>query len=59
VDAEAAGEVADALDGLFAALADDIGGAEPLRQLGSVGMAAQDEDLFGAEAPGSPSGPPG
>ena len=36
VDAEAAGELADALDGLLAALGDDVGGAELARERDAV-----------------------
>src|SRR5438876_3803896 len=52
VDAEAAGELAHALNRLVASLADDVRCAEPPRQCDSVGMAAQDDDLLGAEAAG-------
>ena len=52
VHAEAAGQLADALDGLLAALADDVGGAELARERDPVGVAAHDDDLLGAEALG-------
>jgi hypothetical protein len=51
VDAEAVGELAHALNGLVAALADDVGRAELSRQRDPGGVAAEDDDLLGAEAP--------
>ena len=50
VGAEAVGELADALDRLLAALADDIGRTEVLRQRDAVVVTAKDDDLLGAEA---------
>ena len=52
VDAEAVGELAHALDRLVAALADDVGRAELSRQRYPGRVAAKDDDLLGAEAPG-------
>jgi hypothetical protein len=52
VDAEAVGELPDALDCLVASLAHDVGCAELLREGNPVGMAAHDDDLVGAEAAG-------
>ena len=52
VGAEAAGQLLDALDRLLAALADDVGGAELAGERDPVGVAAQDDDLLGAEALG-------
>ena len=52
MDADAAGELAHALDRLVAALAHDVGGAELARQRDPVGVAAEDDDLLGAEALG-------
>ena len=49
VDAEAAGQLADALDRLLAALADDVGGAELARERDAVRVAAHDDDLLGTE----------
>ena len=49
VGAEAAGQLAHALDRLLAALADDVGRAELSRQRDPVGMAAEEDDLLGAE----------
>ena len=51
VGAEAAGQLAHALDRLVAALADDVGRAELARERDAVGMAAEDDDLLGAEPP--------
>ena len=53
VNAKAAGQCAHAFHGLLAALAHDVRCAERFRQRNSVGMAAQDDDLFGAKALGS------
>ena len=50
VGAEAAGELAHALDRLVAALADDVGRAELPRERDPVGVAAEQDDLLGAEA---------
>src|SRR5271169_5608064 len=50
MDAEAAGELAHALDGLVATLADDVGRAEVLRQRDPVRVPAEDDDLLRAEA---------
>ena len=52
MDAEAVGELADALDRLLAAFAHHVGGAERPRQRDPVGMAAEEDDLLGAPAPG-------
>ena len=52
VDAEAAGELAHALDGLVAALADDVRRAELARERDPVGVTAEDDDLLGAEPRG-------
>ena len=52
VGAEAAGELAHALDRLVAALADDVGRAELARERDAVGVAAQHDDLLGAEPAG-------
>ena len=49
VRAETAGQLADALDGLVAALADDVRGAELARQRDAVGVAAEQDDLLGPE----------
>jgi hypothetical protein len=49
VDTFATGELADALDGLLAALGDHIGGAELAGQRDAVRVAAHDDDLLGAE----------
>lgn len=48
----AAGELADVLDGLLAALGDDVGGAELARERDAVLVAAHDDDLLGPEALG-------
>jgi len=53
IDAEAAGQRAHAFDSLLPALTDDIRCAESLCKRDPVGMAAQDDDLFGAKALGS------
>ena len=50
--AEAARQLADALDRLLAPLADDVGGAELLRERDPVGVTAEDDDLLRAEALG-------
>ena len=50
VRAEAAGQLSHALDRLLAALADDVGRAELLRQCDPVRVAAEQDDLLGAEA---------
>ena len=47
--AEAAGQLVHALDGLVASLAHDMGCAELLGERDAVGMAAQEDDLLGAE----------
>ena len=52
VGAEPAGELAHALDCVLAALADDIGRAELARQGDPVLVAAEDDDLLGAQALG-------
>ena len=52
VSAEAAGELAHTFDGLVAALADDVGGAERAPERDPVGMPAEQDDLLGAEALG-------
>src|SRR2546428_12225422 len=52
VDAEAVGELAHALNRLVASLADDVCCAELSRECDPVGMAAQEDDLLGAAAPG-------
>src|SRR5207245_10355459 len=49
VRAEAAGQLADAFDGLVAAFADDVGCAEVAAEGGPVGVAAEQDDLLGAE----------
>ena len=48
-DAEAAGQLAHALDRLLAALAHHVGGAELPGELDAVRVAAHDDDLLGAE----------
>ncbi len=53
VDVEAVGEFAQALDRLLASLAHDVRRAELSRQRDPVGMAVEDDDLLGTEAPGS------
>ena len=45
-----AGELAHPLDGLVAALPDDVGRAEVPREFDPVGVAAKDDDLLGAQA---------
>jgi hypothetical protein len=45
----AVGQLLDALDGLGAAFADDVGGAELARERDPVRVPAEDEDLLGAE----------
>jgi hypothetical protein len=55
VDALAAGELSDTLDGLLAAVRDDVGGAEVAGQRDPVAVAAHD-DLLGAEALGGDDG---
>lgn len=52
VGAEPAGELAHALDRLVAAFAYDVGCAELTRQGDPVGVAAEDDNLLSAEAPG-------
>jgi hypothetical protein len=52
VSAEAAGQLADTLDGLLTTLADDIRRAELLAESDSVGMMAEEDDLLGAETSG-------
>src|SRR5215216_1648116 len=52
VGAEAAGELAHALDGLLAPLAHHVRGAELPGQGDPVGVATEDDDLLGAEALG-------
>src|SRR5438552_4105769 len=52
VDAVAAGQFFDALDGFVAAFAYDIGGSELARERNPVGVAAEEDDLFGSEPPG-------
>src|SRR5919106_6753877 len=49
VDAVAVGQLLEALDGLVAAFADDVGSTEFARERGPVGVAAHDDDLLGAE----------
>ena len=49
VRAEPAGQLADALDRLVAALADDVGGAELLSERDALGVVAEQDDLLGAE----------
>ena len=49
---EAAGQLADSRDRLLPALAHDVRRAEFFRQRDPVGMAAQDDDLLGAETAG-------
>src|SRR6266566_7816101 len=56
VDAEAAGQLARAVDRALAALAHDVRCAELSRQGDPVGMVAQDHDPLGAEAPGGDDG---
>ena len=53
MNAEAAGQLADTFDSLFAALPDDIGRAKVPGERNSVAMPAHDDDLFGAESLGS------
>ena len=52
MDAEAAGRCAHAFDRFLAALAHDVRRAECFRQRDAIGMATQNDDLFGAEALG-------
>jgi hypothetical protein len=52
VHAEAVGDLTHALDRLLASLAHDLRCAEFFRECDAVGMAPQDDDLLGAEAPG-------
>ena len=52
VGAEAAGQLADALDGRVATLADDVGRAELPGQRDAVRVAPEQDDLLGAEPPG-------
>ena len=52
VDADAVGQLLDRLDGLVAALGDDVGRAELARERLAVGVAAQRDDPLGAEALG-------
>ena len=49
VGAEPAGEFADPLDCLVAALADDVGGAKLLPERNALGVVAEQDDLLGAE----------
>jgi hypothetical protein len=49
VCAKAAGQLPDTLDRLVATLADDVGGAERLSQRDAFGVAAEQDDLLGAE----------
>ena len=50
VNAKAVSQCSYALSRLLATLAHHIGGAERFRERDPVGVAAQDDDLFGAEA---------
>jgi hypothetical protein len=52
VRAEAVGELADALDRLVAALADDVGHTKLLRECDPVSVTAEDDDPLGAEPAG-------
>jgi len=52
VGAEAVRQLAHALDCFLTALADGIGRAELPREFDAVGVAAEDDDLLGAEALG-------
>ena len=49
VDAKAIAHLLHALDHLLPTLADDVGGAEVLRQRNAIGVAAEDDDLLAAE----------
>jgi hypothetical protein len=49
VGAVPAGQLTDPLDALVATFGDDVGGAELPAQVGPVGVAAHQHDLFGAE----------
>ena len=53
--AQAAGELAHALDRLVAALADDVRRAKVARQCDAVGVTTQEDDLFRAKAAGGTS----
>jgi hypothetical protein len=53
MNAKSAGELADPFDGLFAALAHNVGRAKVPGERNSVGMSAHDDDLLGAESFGS------
>src|SRR5512142_1463634 len=53
MNAVSARQIAHALDALFAALTDDIGGAELLGQGDTIRVAAHDDNLLGAEPFGS------
>ena len=56
VGAVAAGQFADLVDALLAALGDDIGGAELAAEAGAVRVASHEDDLLGAEPPGGQDG---
>jgi hypothetical protein len=50
VGTEAAGQLADAIDRLVAAFADDVGGAELVPERNALGVVAEQDDLLGAES---------
>ena len=52
----AAGELADPLDGLVAALLDHVGRAEAARDLQPVGVMAEDDHALGPQPPGGQHG---
>ena len=54
--AVAAGELADRVDALVAALGDDVGGAELAAEVGAVRVAAHQDDPLGAEPLGGQHG---
>ena len=47
-----AGQLADLLDALLAALGNDVGGAELAAEVGAVGVASHEDDPLGAQPPG-------
>jgi hypothetical protein len=49
VDSKAVSQLTDSLDGLFVALAHDVGCSEVFGECDSVGMAAQDDDSLSTE----------
>jgi hypothetical protein len=55
--AEAASQLTHVLDGSFAALAHDVGGAELFARRDTVGVATEEDDVFGTEAAMTPHSP--